>query len=74
MSLESPAVSSTYETLIAKVRIQGGEFRRQALATPAPSSDAEIEVGWAFQYQDSMERQQCYEAMRRQLTIWRNVL
>lgn len=45
MSLESPAVATVYETLVAKVRIQGGDFRRQALTTPPPAADVEIEVG-----------------------------
>jgi len=36
-------------------------------------TDVGIEVGWAFQYQDSKERRECYDAMRRQLSIWRNL-
>jgi hypothetical protein len=71
LALESPELSAAYEKLVHKIKELNRTFRKEALARPASTKDADIEFDSPYDYNEHAERMECIRIMRRNLSVFR---
>jgi hypothetical protein len=71
LELDSPDVGAAYNCLVDKIREKNSTFRKEALSSPAVSSDTDIEIGTPYQFGDQAELEKCVALMRRELKLFK---